>query len=109
MRISKLLFTCLTFITILSCTDNSNAANNYITTNIQKEVHKVSYTLKKYTQNCCTKMVEYNLKEVEGYIKSESNIEKQAITVWFDTDKCTEADIKFAINRSGYSIIETEK
>ncbi len=51
-------------------------------------------------------MIEYSLQEVDGFIKQKSNIETQEITIWFDSEKCTEDQIKAANNKTSYTIIE---
>lgn len=67
---------------------------------------KKTYKLKEFKQSCCSAIVEYSLKEVKGYIKSEVDMKKQEITVWFDSSKSKEKEIKKAINRTAYKIIE---
>lgn len=74
------------------------------TENIKNTIVKKTYTLKGFKQSCCTGIVEYSLKEVEGYIKSEANVKQRELTVWFDTTKCTEEAIKIAINKTAYKI-----
>lgn len=81
---------------------NTETKTEIITNNtVQK-----TYKLKGFKQSCCTGIVEYSLKEVTGYIKSESDVKNQELTVWFDKTKCTEKDIKKAINKTPYKIIE---
>lgn len=86
--------------------DSSTVIQNQIT---QTNIVKVTFKLKKFNQSCCSRIVEYGLKEVEGYIKSESHTDKQEITVWYDSSKCTEADIIKAINTTGYPVINPQK
>lgn len=82
-------------------------SNQVISTQQQETLVKHTYKLKKFTQSCCAIMIEYSLKEVDGFIKQESNIENQELTVWFDPEKCTEEQIKEAINKTSYRIIES--
>lgn len=74
------------------------------TENVEANIIKKTYTLKGFKQSCCTGIVEYSLKEVEGYIKSEANVKQRELTVWFDASICTEAAIKKAINKTAYKI-----
>lgn len=105
-RISLTILTCLTF---LSISAYCSPINKLQTTEFKqdKSIIKRTYKLKKFTQSCCVMMIEYSLKEVSGFIKQESDIKHQEITVWFDSEKCQEQDIKDAINKTSYTIIET--
>lgn len=67
---------------------------------------KKSYHLKGFKQSCCASIVKYSLQEVKGFHKVESNVKMQEITVWYDKEKCTEREIKKAINKTPYKIIE---
>ncbi|MCF2876530.1 MULTISPECIES: heavy-metal-associated domain-containing protein [unclassified Tenacibaculum] len=66
-----------------------------------------TYTLEGFKQSCCTGIVNYSLKEVNGYIKSEANVKNQQLTVWFDNKKCDERAIKKAINKTPYKIVNS--
>ena len=92
-------------IALISCANETISSNKPSSEVQQTTKVKRTYKLKKYTQSCCSRLVEYSLKEVDGYIKSESNTAKQEITVWFDTSKCSEKDIIEAINATGYTVI----
>ena len=72
----------------------------------EEHIVKRTYKLEKFTQSCCAMMIEYSLKEVNGFVKQKSNIKTQEITVWFNTDLCSEQQIKEAINKTTYRIIE---
>lgn len=67
-----------------------------------------TYKLKGFKQSCCSGIVDYALKEVDGFIKSKANVKKQELTVWFNASKCSEKDIKHAINKTPYKIVEKE-
>ncbi len=71
----------------------------------KQELTKRTYKLKNFKQSCCYNMVEFILQELEGYEKSEPNMEKQEITVWFNSEITTEKEIIEAINKTGYTVI----
>ncbi|WP_418513571.1 hypothetical protein [Corallibacter sp.] len=75
------------------------------------EIHKEALsTLKKFTQSCCTGIVEYSLKKnVKGFIKAVSNTKKGQITVWYDSTKSTNKEVKEAINKTPYKVIKEIK
>lgn len=99
---------CTLSIVFFSTFTFTNAISNPVNTNVyqQQEIIKRTYKLKKFTQSCCARILEYSLKEVEGFIKHESNIKNQEITIWFNSNTCKEQDIKDAINKTSYKIIE---
>ncbi|APD06024.1 hypothetical protein UJ101_00477 [Flavobacteriaceae bacterium UJ101] len=98
------LLSCVTLL-FIGCGE-SNAQQTITETSKQqsKNLTKRTYTLQNFKQSCCSKIVDYSLKEVEGYIKSEANIDHQQITVWYDSSKATEDQIKQAINQTAYKI-----
>jgi len=71
---------------------------------------KKTYQLEKFTQSCCTGIVEYSLKKnVKGFIKAVSNTNKGQITVWYDSTKSTNKEVKEAINKTPYKVIKEIK
>ena len=85
---------------------NQNNDSSKIEHQEQAQIIKKTYTLKGFKQSCCTRIVDYALKEVKGYLRSEANVKTQELTVWFNTNLSKEADIKNAINKTAYKIIE---
>ena len=71
----------------------------------QSNIIKKTYKLKGFKQSCCTGIVNYALKEVDGFIKSEAQVKSQELTVWYDAKKCDESAIKDAINKTPYKIV----
>lgn len=65
-----------------------------------------TYKLKGFNKACCIGIVNYSLKEVDGFLRSEADVKKQEITVWYNEDKCSEKAIKKSINKTGYTIID---
>ena len=98
----------LSAILFISCEGKSQANNNEKTKQeiTKSNILKKTYILKEFKQSCCSGIVEYSLKEVSGFIKSEANVKKQELTVWFDSAKSTEENIKKAINKTSYKIVE---
>lgn len=70
-----------------------------VSTSIEK-----TYKLTGFKQSCCTGIVNYSLQEVDGFIKSKADVKNQRLTIWFNPKKCTETDIKKAINKTPYKI-----
>ena len=79
----------------------SNAASKE--TNSSLIVKKI-YHLHGFNQSCCVGIVNYSLKEINGYIKSKANVQKQELAVWYNSLQCKEAVIQEAINKTGYTI-----
>ena len=104
----KLFLAICTAITCIATTHKTFAFyKNNASVNIEQEnIIQRTYKLHKFTQTCCARIIEYSLKEVEGFIKHESDVKKQEITVWFNSSLCSEQDIKDAINKTSYRIIE---
>ncbi len=100
----------LSIVSLTFCEVKSQASESTktkLSTEINKhESTKKTYKLKGFKQSCCSGIVEYSLKEVDGFIKSESKVKEQKLTVWFDKTKCTEEDIEKAINKTPYKILE---
>ena len=108
MKLIQTIFLGIGTLIIISCSNGIGLKKNRESTLIeqtQSTTVKKTYKLKNYTKSCCSGMVEYALKEVDGYIKSTSNAKKQEITVWFNSKKCSESKIKKTINSTGYTII----
>ena len=106
--IRVLLFTSITTLSYNSQADIPvKQSTSFNTIDQEENIIKRTYKLKKFTQSCCAKMIEYSLNEVNGFIKQESDIKHQQITVWFNTKLCSEEDIKNAINKTTYTIIES--
>lgn len=80
--------------------------NNEVSLSEKKELTKRTYKLKDFKKSCCYNMVEFILQELEGYEKSEPNIEKQEITVWFNAEITAEEEVIAAINKTGYTVIQ---
>lgn len=95
---------------LISCEGKGQTKINSETTTktvvVKNNTMGKTYKLKGFKQSCCSGIVEYSLKEVTGYIKSKANVKRQELTVWFDKTKCTEEDIKKAINKTPYKIVE---
>lgn len=92
-------------ITLIACANEPGPVHERREHVEQSTTVKKTYKLKKFTQSCCSKLVEFGLKEVDGYIKSKSNTDKSEITVWYDSSKCTEKEIINAINSTGYTVL----
>ncbi len=93
---------------LLSCEGKSQENNsNTSVTSTKKALSniKTTYTLKGFKKSCCTGIVNYSLKEVDGFIKSKANVKTHELTVWYDGNKCSETAIKKAINKTPYKII----
>lgn len=91
-------------LSIISFELKSQTNTKFKTEIVTNNTIKKTYKLKDFKQSCCIGIVEYSLKEVTGFIKSEANVKSQEISVWFDKTKCTEKDIKEAINKTPYKI-----
>ena len=72
---------------------------------IKNSTIKKTYHLKDFKQSCCSGIVNYSLNEVKGFIKSKPDVKNQKLTVWYDRTKCTEEEIKKAINKTSYKIV----
>ena len=92
--------------TLMACAYDSGSSEEIQEQTEQSTTVKKTYKLKKFNQSCCSKLVEYGLEEVDGYIKSEANTDNEEITVWFDISKCTEKEIIKAINSTGYTVVK---
>lgn len=109
MKLIQTLFLGFGTLLIISCADGTDLkkdSESATTEKSQSTTVKKTYKLKNYSKSCCTGLVEYALKEVNGFIKSSSNTKKQEITVWFNSKKCSESKIKKAINATGYTIVD---
>lgn len=95
----------LSALLLTSCEGKAQSENSKKTEQESNNIKK-TYTLKGFKQSCCSGMVNYSLEEVNGFIKSEPNVKKQELTVWYDKTKCTEEEIKKAINKTPYKIIK---
>ena len=94
---------------VLAFTNYTNAQSNQDNTSIQKyqsDTAKVTYKLKAFKQSCCSYLVNFALEEVDGFVRSEANIKKQEITIWYKPEKCTEKELKKAINKTAYKVVE---
>lgn len=103
------IFSSLLFALVInSCDTNSQNLDKTNETQLNQRVNSIqkTYKLEKFTKSCCSGIVEYALKEVKGYIKSEANVTKQELTVWYNPTKCSEKDIIAAINLTSYKVIE---
>ena len=67
---------------------------------------KITYQQNGFNQSYSGEIVNYSLKELPGFVKSETNVKNQEITIWYDTGKSKEADIKAAINKTAYKIVK---
>lgn len=88
-----------------ACQSQTTKKENTKTENTTINISK-TYTLKGFNKSCCVGIVNYALKEVDGFAKAETNVAKQQITVWFNSEKTNEANIKKVINKTAYKIIE---
>lgn len=111
MKIQKIFITIILCVSIsITClgiekeiaSNDSTQAKEVAKTSIEKKTYK----LKDFKQSCCIGILNYSLKEVEGYIKSKANVETQELTVWYDYQKCTEEAIIKAINKTRYKVIK---
>jgi len=75
-------------------------------TEVSNKIVQKTYRLKGFKQSCCSGIINFSLEEVEGYIKSEFDLKHQQVTVFYDESKCTEEQIKAAINQTPYKILE---
>lgn len=74
---------------------------------VVKDTVKKTYRLAKYTQSCCSNIVEYSLKQnVQGFFKASSNTNKQQITVWFDPAQSSSDDVEKALNETPYKVVK---
>ena len=85
----------------ICCSKTAGKQNTQTSTSHEK---KRVYTLKAFKQSCCVNIVEYSLREQEGFLRLEADVKKQELTVWFDPDKSKEEAIRKAINQTGYTI-----
>lgn len=102
------LFFCLQV--VVSCTGNAQTKTAEKTGKLteltaNKKVSR-TYKLKGFNKACCIGIVNYSLKEVDGFLRSEADVKKQEITVWYTEGKCSEKTIKESINKTGYTIID---
>jgi copper chaperone CopZ len=102
----KTLFTALLSIILITVSCAQDNQKTKTEGQFQTSIVQKSYRLKGFKQSCCFGIVEYALKEVKGYQKSEANVKKQELTVWFDSKRCSEVEIKNAINQTAYKIVE---
>lgn len=96
------------FLLLVSCEGKSQTKVDSTTKKeaIKNKITESTYKLEGFTKSCCSGIVEYALKEVDGYVKSKANVKNKELTVWFDNTKTSEYVIKQAINRTAYKIIE---
>lgn len=104
--IKTITFVILSAVIFNSCQENAKEKTVTKTEVTSSNIVEKSYKLKGFTKSCCAGIVEFSLKEVQGYLKSEAHVNDQKIKVWFDNTKCKEIDIKKAINNTTYTIIE---
>lgn len=107
MKLNKIIS--MAFLSMILFTVNANVWANQNKENSlseKKELTKRTYKLKDFKKSCCYNMVGFILQELEGYEKSEPNIEKQEITVWFNAEITTEEEVIAAINKTGYTVIQ---
>ncbi|UTW66531.1 heavy-metal-associated domain-containing protein [bacterium SCSIO 12643] len=71
-------------------------------TEVSNKIVQKTYRLQGFKQSCCSGIINFSLEEVEGYIK----LKHQQVTVFYDESKCTEEQIKAAINQTPYKILE---
>ncbi|WP_040280028.1 heavy-metal-associated domain-containing protein [Psychroserpens damuponensis] len=103
---SLILFSSLLLTTCVGISQTKTDSEVKTETNQNKTIKK-TYQLKRFKQSCCTGIVEFSLKKVKGYISSKANVKNQQLTVWFDSSKTTEKQIKEAINKTPYKIEKT--
>ena len=109
MKLQNIFITFIICIFLLTSCEGKSQTKN--TTNVSglketvtNKIVKKTFKLKGFNKSCCTGIVKYSLKEINGFIKSEANVKNQELTVWFDKTKSTEEDIKKAINKTPYKI-----
>lgn len=74
----------------------------------KKKIVKTSFKIEKMTQSCCVGIIEYSLKEVRGYVKSEADVNTRILTVHYDSDATTKKKILDAINKTPYKATEVK-
>ncbi|WP_086030421.1 heavy-metal-associated domain-containing protein [Tenacibaculum holothuriorum] len=87
-----------------SCESKSQTKSELKTKTVANNTVEKTYKLKGFNQSCCIGIVNYSLKEVNGFVNLKANVKKSEITVWFDKTKCAESEIKKAINKTSYKI-----
>lgn len=106
MKYFKILtFIAFSILLLSSCEENNPQKATTIKIS-QENTIKKTYKLKGFKQSCCTAIVEYSLKEVDGYVKSKPNVQNQELTVWFKKNTLIKEKIEKAINKTPYKIID---
>jgi copper chaperone CopZ len=109
-HLKKITLIAFSILLLTSCEGKSQTKTSSKTASktevVKSNTTQKKYELKGFKQSCCTGIVEYSLKEVPGFIKSEADVKNQELTVWFDKTICTEEDIKKAINKTPYKIVK---
>ncbi|RAJ82308.1 copper chaperone CopZ [Chitinophaga dinghuensis] len=69
------------------------------------QIKQAEYYVEKLTQGCCVGIVEYSLKKVDGYLRSEADVAKRQLVVWYDANKTSEGKIQEAIDKTPYKAV----
>lgn len=72
----------------------------------KERVVKSVFKIEKMTQSCCVGIIEYSLKDIEGYIKCEADVKARKLTVFYDANKATKKKVLEAINKTPYKASE---
>ncbi|WP_294822811.1 mercuric transporter MerT family protein [uncultured Flavobacterium sp.] len=72
----------------------------------KERVAKSVFKVEKMTQSCCVGIIEYSLKDIEGYIKCEADVKARKLTVFYDANKTTKKKVLEAINKTPYKASE---
>lgn len=72
-------------------------------------MNKTKIVFDVYDMHCksCESLIEDELKTIKGVLSSRANRNKGSVTVTYDSDLCSEKDIKKGINTAGYSTKES--
>ncbi|AZQ62738.1 copper chaperone [Flammeovirga pectinis] len=89
--------------TVTSCTTSTKKHETEIV--VTTEQTQKTFKLKKFKSSCCVGIVQYSLKELDGFIMMKPNLDKSEITVWYDQNKSSEKEIVKAINTTPYKVI----
>ncbi|WP_196890836.1 heavy-metal-associated domain-containing protein [Aureivirga marina] len=105
MKFQNILFLILISLSVSCQTSETTKKKQTKVEKTENQIIQKTYTLKNFNKSCCIGIVAYSLKKVDGFKKSEANTKKQQITVWYEKQRCNETEIKNAINKTPYKIV----
>ncbi|NLR90816.1 heavy-metal-associated domain-containing protein [Flammeovirga agarivorans] len=103
MKLINIIITIVGLLFISSCSTSNGNTTEKVSSITVKQTEK-TYQLKGFKSSCCTGIVNYSLKEVDGYLGMQPNLESSSVTVWFDNSKASEKEIIDAINQTPYKV-----